>query len=39
MNPAYKGEPVSGRQKCSTDESRLGQRHKLTGRLITTPDA
>jgi site-specific DNA recombinase len=38
MNPAYKGEPVSGRQKCSTDESRLGQRHKLTGRLITTPD-
>ncbi len=38
MNPAYKGQPVSGRQKCSTDESRLGQRHKLTGRLITTPD-
>ena len=38
MNPVYKGEPVSGRQKCSTDESRLGQRHKLTGRLITTPD-
>ena len=38
MNPVYKGEPVSGRQKCSADESRLGQRHKLTGRLITTPD-
>ena len=38
MNSVYKGKPVSGRQKCSADESRLGQRHKLTGRLITTPD-
>lgn len=38
MNPVYKGEPVSGRQKVSTDESRLGQRHKLTGRLIVTPE-
>ncbi len=37
-NPVYKGKPVSGRQKCSTDESRLGQRHKLTGRLISTPE-
>ncbi len=37
MNPVYKGEPVSGRQKCVTDESRIGQRHKLTGRPIRTP--
>ena len=38
MNPVYKGQPVSGRHKVSTDESRLGQRHKLTGRLIMTPE-
>lgn len=37
-NPVYKGEPVSGRQKCGTDESRLQQFHKLTGRPITTPE-
>lgn len=37
MNPVYKGQPVSGRHKCMTDESRLGQRHKQTGRLIVTP--
>ncbi|MBV9848792.1 MAG: recombinase family protein [Armatimonadetes bacterium] len=37
-NPAYKGEPVSGRQKCLTDNSRIGQRHKLTGVPLTTPD-
>jgi len=37
-NPAYKGQPVSGRQKCHTDEGRLEQRHKFTGRPITTPD-
>lgn len=37
MNPVYKGQPVSGRQKCATDETRLGQRHKLTGRPIVTP--
>ena len=37
-NPVYKGEPVSGRQTVTTDESRLGQRHKLTGRLIMTPE-
>ena len=39
MNPAYKGEPVSGRQKCHTDEGRLSQVHKLTGRALTSPDA
>jgi DNA invertase Pin-like site-specific DNA recombinase len=37
-NPAYKGEPVSGRQKCHTDESRIGQPHKWTGRRIVTPE-
>lgn len=37
-NPAYKGEPVSGRQKCHVDESRLGQLHKWTGRPITRPE-
>ena len=37
-NPVYKGEPVSGRQKCSTDESRLHQVHALTGRPITRPE-
>ena len=37
-NPVYKGEPVSGRQKCHTDEMRLGQKHKWTGRQITTPE-
>ena len=34
-NSVYKGEPVSGRQKCHADETRLDQRHKLTGRPIT----
>ncbi len=38
MNPAHKGEPVSGRQRSRQDESRIGQRHKLTGRPITTAD-
>lgn len=37
-NPVYKGEPVSGRQKCHVDESRIGQPHKWTGRPITKPD-
>lgn len=37
MNPVYKGQAVSGRQTVSMNESRLGQRHKLTGRLITQP--
>lgn len=34
-NSVYKGEPVSGRQKCHADETRLDQRHKLTGLPIT----
>ena len=38
MNPVYKGQPVSGRQKCSVDEGRLGEFHKLTGRPITRPE-
>jgi len=33
-----KGKPVSGPQKCSTDEGRLGGFHKLTGRPITCPE-
>ena len=37
-NPVYKGEPVSGRQKCHSDERRLEQKHKWTGRQITTPE-
>jgi site-specific DNA recombinase len=37
-NPVYKGEPVSGRQKCYVDEGRIGQPHKWTGRPITTPE-
>lgn len=37
-NPVYKGEPVSGRQKCHTDESRLQQVHALTGMPIMHPE-
>lgn len=37
-NPVYKGEPVSGRQKCHSDERRLEEKHKWTGRPITTPE-
>ena len=37
-NPVYKGEPVSGRQKCHSDEKRLDQKHKWTGRRITTTE-
>ncbi len=38
MNPVYKGEAVSGRQKCHSDEKRLEQKHKWTGRAITTTE-
>ncbi|MGI4791306.1 MAG: recombinase family protein [Janthinobacterium lividum] len=34
-NSVYKGEPISGRQRCHADETRLDQRHKLTGLPIT----
>jgi site-specific DNA recombinase len=37
-NPAYKGEPMSGRQQCSTDESRLERSHKLTGVRLISPE-
>lgn len=37
-NPVYKGEPVSGRQKSYTDESRLQQLNALTGMPLTRPD-
>jgi len=37
-NPVYKGEPVSGRQRCHTDDRRLDQLHKWTGRPITRPE-
>ena len=37
-NPVYRGEPVSGRQKCHVDEGRLQQVHSLTGLPITRPE-
>lgn len=37
-NPVYKGQPVSGRHKSSTDEGRLQKFHALTGVPITTTD-
>lgn len=37
-NPVYKGEAVSGRQRCHSDDRRLDQRHKWTGRPITRPE-
>ena len=37
-NPVYKGQPVSGRQKCHTDESRLKELNALTGAPITRPE-
>ena len=30
-NPVYKGEPMSGKQKCHVDESLIGLPHRLTG--------
>ncbi len=37
-NTVYKGDPLSGRIKRYIDESRLGQRHRLTGDPITTAE-
>ena len=37
-NPVYKGDPLSGRIKRYIDESRLQQRHRLTGDPITTAE-
>ncbi len=37
-NPVYKGQPVSGRQKCHTDENRLKELNALTGAPITRPE-
>lgn len=37
-NPVYRGQPVSGRQKCHTDENRLQQVNALTGAPITRPE-
>ena len=36
-NPVYKGQPAYGRTITRTDEVRLTETHKLTGRLLTTP--